>query len=1230
MPLARLFFAAGRAAAVLSCLIGCLLGLPLAASAQRPLRGEGNPLVRSYSLTQIGNYGRVNAIARDAEGFVCFGTSEGVLRFDGYRWQLVPTPSEVTALALGPDSVLYWGGRSRYGRLERNDSLRRRWDSRDHTPLRANPQNFGDVFSIQALDANTIAFVSTKSVSRYSLGKSLGDEPRRLEADYPNLDNNGLNGAFTHAGKLYVNLLLAGDSLGQTNSLFQFISKYIPKSYRGDSVRLFPRFGLPLAGGRTLVGTADGKLLLFDGAGFSPAPVSADVREYFSRAGLTAATRVGQRYLALGTASGGCVVLDAKSLQVLSVANLQNGLPDNEVIALTDDLEGGLWIAHGQGVSRLCLDSPLRDYSGYGALGAINKVVEHEGTVFVATNSGVYALQRTGSAGVDEDALLLSQRADALFRERRSRMDREIVNLKYEYAQNRNNTRSTLGKRRQELERLFRSSPPPAVKKQVDKIRARTGISARQREAELTQYINDQVNYQLDLDREKKVDEIEQRYKQEADADARRELQGELAVQTAKSLKQIHNPEGWAFVKVRNLESKCIDLVSVGRQLIAATASGLFVITPQAARNLWRTEGQVLYQLYPVRAQAGWLLVASSRGVLRFRLEGAEWAEQEPLRGVETAALSVAEVDRGHLLVSTADGRIRRFTQPLAADDPFEDAKAGLSIPDYVRPVVLRELLGQVMAFSTRGGYLASYRRGRFEAVAALSAPGALEAGSLVAEAGPEHVWVSLGTQLARLSVRADAVARRESLPWAGTLSEPIRLLADARRAGRAPAAWVVAGGRLLYVPTLADSAPRAPARPRVAQLSAAIDSTFDPVGLPLFSKLSAPWWNLWRQLTDQLEASDLSAQLSAPLYGDAKGPQFRYRMSGPGRSDAWVELGHQPLVALTGLDPGRYTLEVEARDALGRTYAAQRDELVLIDLPSKFWHHTGFQVGAVLALLALGGFGVWRYTRWRTQALEKKNRELEQRARELNAEREALLHNILPPEIARELEKDKEVQPKQHKSVTVLFTDFKGFTLAAAQMKPKELVEELNQCFTAFDEIMQRYGLEKIKTIGDAYMAAAGIPTTSASHAVDAVLAGLAIQQYMRAYMQGRSGKGKPQWELRLGIHSGPLVAGVIGRKKFAYDIWGDTVNTAARMESSGEVNRVNISAATYALVKDYFECTHRGEVEAKGKGKLDMYFVEGLKAHYAEAASGPSATQVPNALFWRTVGKTPPATAA
>jgi class 3 adenylate cyclase len=175
------------------------------------------------------------------------------------------------------------------------------------------------------------------------------------------------------------------------------------------------------------------------------------------------------------------------------------------------------------------------------------------------------------------------------------------------------------------------------------------------------------------------------------------------------------------------------------------------------------------------------------------------------------------------------------------------------------------------------------------------------------------------------------------------------------------------------------------------------------------------------------------------------------------------------------------------------------------------------------------------------------------------------------------------------------MFTDFVGFTQSAEVLPAQSLVTQLDECFRAFDAITRRNGLEKIKTIGDAYMAAAGIPHPSSSHAHDCVRAALEIRDFMLNLQESRTEQQQPHWELRLGIHTGPLVAGVVGTDKFVYDIWGDTVNTAARMESSGVVGKVNISGATHSLIKDQFQCEHRGKIAAKNKGEVDMYIVLG-----------------------------------
>ena len=206
----------------------------------------------------------------------------------------------------------------------------------------------------------------------------------------------------------------------------------------------------------------------------------------------------------------------------------------------------------------------------------------------------------------------------------------------------------------------------------------------------------------------------------------------------------------------------------------------------------------------------------------------------------------------------------------------------------------------------------------------------------------------------------------------------------------------------------------------------------------------------------------------------------------------------------------------------------------------------------------------------------------------------EHLLLNVLPREVAKELQVKGHATPRHYKSVSVMFTDFKAFTVLTDHMSPDDLVAELDACFNAFDGIIEKHNLEKIKTIGDSYMCAGGIPVEDDLYVLKIVKAGLEIQQYIADNNERRQEKGLEPWHLRIGIHVGPVVAGVVGKKKYAYDIWGSTVNIASRMESNGEPGKVNISSTTYELIKDYYECSYRGKISAKNIGEIDMYFIK------------------------------------
>ncbi len=266
----------------------------------------------------------------------------------------------------------------------------------------------------------------------------------------------------------------------------------------------------------------------------------------------------------------------------------------------------------------------------------------------------------------------------------------------------------------------------------------------------------------------------------------------------------------------------------------------------------------------------------------------------------------------------------------------------------------------------------------------------------------------------------------------------------------------------------------------------------------------------------------------------------------------------------------------------------SQKDaQIELSDANLKSERQTMIGITITLGILLLGSIIIYR------SYLEKAriNKVLDKQKDEI----EDLLLNILPAEIATELQTYGVSKPRHFEEVSVLFADFQSFTTIADKMTPDELVEELNECFIAFDNIVGKYGLEKIKTIGDAYMCASNLPSNLPDHSYKIIKAAIEITQFLDTWNYKRDQEGKEKWNIRIGIHSGPVVAGVVGKKKYAYDIWGNTVNVASRMESAGSAGKVNISAHLYEKVKDRFECVHRGKISAKNIGEVDMYYVVG-----------------------------------
>lgn len=266
--------------------------------------------------------------------------------------------------------------------------------------------------------------------------------------------------------------------------------------------------------------------------------------------------------------------------------------------------------------------------------------------------------------------------------------------------------------------------------------------------------------------------------------------------------------------------------------------------------------------------------------------------------------------------------------------------------------------------------------------------------------------------------------------------------------------------------------------------------------------------------------------------------------------------------------------IEVLVKDKKLQDLEIQQQEFVL---------YAAVFTGFLLILLFGGLFNRFKFIRRTNRIIEREKERSDE-----------LLLNILPEETAEELKENGTAKARSYDMVTILFTDFKGFTALSATLSPQALVKEIHHCYKAFDEIMAKYKVEKIKTIGDAYMAAGGLPIANKTHPFDVTHAAIEIREFMNKLKEERTLSGKPYFEIRIGIHSGPVVAGVVGTHKFAYDIWGDAVNIASRMESNSEPGKINISESTYDLIKDQFECSPRGKIAVKGAGEKSMYFIE------------------------------------
>ena len=634
------------------------------------------------------------------------------------------------------------------------------------------------------------------------------------------------------------------------------------------------------------------------------------------------------------------------------------------------------------------------------------------------------------------------------------------------------------------------------------------------------------------------------------------------------------------FEPVAGIHFQVITLLSTTHGLLVGIPSGLDEVTKDGVQEL--SPKNTINDLAVSSGNPSLVYAAGRGGLFVLRLIGGQWQQTLYLSSGGDALLSVAEEEDGHIWATTLSdvwrfdlrshpARVERFSKQQGVPPGWKHAYR-----------VHRSVL-----FATEQGLCRfDPRTRRFAADSSFGPEFATGTRSVstIFEAPSGDVWVS-GEDYHRVlrPTNSGGYTSAENVLGNAGIRELYALYVDPDRT-----VWASGrdGGLVRYEQSATSREnPEFRAFLRQVQVVGHERTVFGGGG-----ELATP-----PKLRHQENA--VHFDFAAPLFEGVSETEFRTRLEGFDRN--WSPWTAQAEKEYTNLWEGRYLFRVQARDLRGQI--SRESIFAFRVLPPWYRRWWAYILDAVLALAI-----VWLIVRWRLLALAAQNRKLEgiieERTEEIRRQRdeisaqeqktESLLLNILPATVAHELRTTGTATPLSCDNITVCFTDFVGFTLSSETLSAGELVAALNRYFTEFDRIVDHYGLEKVKTIGDSYMFVSGLTQPKASHAVDAVMAALEIVDVVE-----KMADSLPGWQVRVGLHSGPAVAGVVGRRKFAFDVWGKTVNFASRHESSGRPNSVNVSAQTYELIREFFRCESRGPVRIKEGRYLEMYLVRGVR---------------------------------
>jgi class 3 adenylate cyclase len=1108
------------------------------------LSQSGQPFVTDIPFERGLGDVRVTGVIQTPDRSMLLCTSRGILSFDGAVWELIPTPSPPLTVAKAPDGTIYLGMRKGAARLAQSDS-----GSFQLQPIMA----------ADLLEPVHQILISDEAVHLISDGRMVTIEAGQTDGGTSlQFGERIFSGAFLQFGIPHL--------LFYQEGLFSYQNSKLTRI--GNFSRLAEHqltFHLNTGKGTWLC-FENGELMQFDGIRVTK--VDGSVTDFLRGGQPSDAVVLNDTLLAISTLQGGAAVVDMRTSNVLHRLNLTTGLPDNEVTALGRDDNGGLWLAYASGISRLDLLHPIHRFHNYpGLKGMVTGTAVKGSDLYVGTGNGVFVLRESRDKA--ELKRVMAERAEAQNTPATVdpvNEDPRPIQKALESAQKQDSDPKAA------LAAKFESDPN-TVKKELSRKELR----------ELRKYIKDNKKKGGKVEGEEDESVVENIAAPALEPEVKQPESQDIPKAEAKptsSAKSIGKSPAsrtdeaasdgnFLFRPVKGLDVKCRQLTVVNNQLFAATGSGVFLIENEGSTNL--TPGLYVNSISATKNGQTLLLAARSGAYLLSR-EGAKWQVRPIHADFKNNVYNLIEDSKGNIW-GGSDNAVVRFSPNAGGFTPKEFALES----GQLEHVLVTDIKGEVHLLIPSG-----IMKMEGERPVKADLPGLQNRSRLdffITDRGP--VYIHADGEWSVLNGNGD-----QHLLTYLPIFEDVRhitLTHDGRLI-------VVDEGKEVY------SIVHRPASGAQVPFSVFIRKALAEDRTPF--SMGA--------LTVKPGENSVTFQLSAPFYLKSMATEYQYRVEG--LRDSWSRWSSSSAIEIPFLPAGDYVLHVRARNVLGEVSEERTLPFTVLKPLWQRWY-------AILAYVLAAVGVILLIIKARERSLKETQRELEDKVQERTADlarekelTERLLLNILPKETADELQKRGKATARHYNQVSVLFTDFKGFTRFAESTRPEDLVQELDRCFIAFDDIIEKYSLEKIKTIGDAYMCAGGVPIRNTNNAVAIVLAALEIRDFMVKLQQEKQQRNERFWEIRLGINTGPLTAGVVGKKKFAYDIWGDTVNTASRMESCSEPGKVNISASTYELVKDYFDCTYRGKFDAKGKGEVDMYFVNGIRKDFSENGDGVS----------------------